>query len=102
MLITLTPFQDLIIYIGFALNFFAVLTVASLFKFRSQPGWRKLGPVSFAWPLLPVLFIGVGAIITVVGATLEPKIALAAALTIASGAMIYHWRLRPASNAPHS
>jgi len=102
MLITLTPFQDLIIYIGFALNFFAVLTVASLFKFRSQAGWKKLGAVSFAWPLLPALFIGVGCVITVVGATLEPKIALAAALTIASGAVIYHWRLRPGSNGPHS
>lgn len=102
MLITLTPFQDLIIYIGFALNFFAVLTVASLFKFRPRPGWKKLGAVSFLWPLLPALFIVVGAVITVVGATLEPKIAAAAALTIASGALIYHWRLRPGSNAPHS
>lgn len=95
MLITMTPFPDLIIYIGFALNFFAMMTVASLFKFRKQPGWQKIRVVSFAWPLLPLIFFIVGAVATVVGATLQPRIALAAVLTIVSGAAVYHYTLRP-------
>jgi len=94
MLITMTPFPDLIIYIGFALNFFAMMTVASLFKFRKQPSWQRIRVVSFAWPLLPLIFFIVGAIATVVGATLQPRIALAAVLTIVSGAAVYHYALR--------
>ncbi|MCC6291889.1 MAG: amino acid permease [Bryobacterales bacterium] len=94
MLITMTPFPELIIYIGFALNFFAMMTVASLFKFRKQAGWRKIRVVSFAWPLMPVVFFVVGAVATVVGATLQPRIALAAVLTIVSGAAVYHYSLR--------
>src|SRR5215467_11159540 len=57
MLMTLTPFVDLLLYIGFLLNIFAVLSVASLFKLRGRTGWRKLGVVSFAYPLVPVFFI---------------------------------------------
>ena len=42
MLLSMTPFPQLVIYIGFMLNFFAVLSVGSLFLLRSRPGWRKL------------------------------------------------------------
>ena len=34
MLMTLTPFPQLVVYIGFTLNFFAVMSVASLFWLR--------------------------------------------------------------------
>ena len=44
---------NLLLYIGLLLNFFAVLSVASLFIFRKRPGWQKLGVVSFAYPLIP-------------------------------------------------
>ena len=57
MLMTMTPFPQLVIYIGFTLSFFAAMGVASLFHFRRQPGWRKLRVVSFCWPLFPVLFL---------------------------------------------
>ena len=39
---TFAPFRDLIGYIGFLLNFFAVMSVASLLYFRRREGWRKL------------------------------------------------------------
>ena len=48
MLMTLTPFPSLVIYIGFSLTFFAVLSVASLFIFRRRPNWQRLRVVSFA------------------------------------------------------
>ena len=94
MLITATPFPDLLLYIGFTLNFFAVASVASLFRFRRRPGWRKLPAVSFAWPLVPVAFIVVGVWMTIFGMTLKPLVSLAAVITIGTGALVYHFHLR--------
>ncbi len=93
-LMTLTPFPQLVIYIGFMLNFFAVLSVSSLFIFRRREEWQKLRVVSFAWPLLPVLFLLVGLWMTVYGIMLQPKVSVAAALTVTVGAIVYHMRRR--------
>jgi APA family basic amino acid/polyamine antiporter len=100
MLMTLTPFLQLIQYIGITLTFFAAMSVASLFIFRRRPGWQKLRVVSFAYPLFPVLFILVGIWITYQGIVLKPYIALATGLTLATGALVYHLRLR--SRTPDS
>ena len=94
MLMTLTPFPQLVLYIGFALNFMAVMSVASLFVFRRRSGWQRLRVVNFLWPLVPAVFIVVGLWMTVYGVTLEPKVSLAAAITIALGAIVYHFRIR--------
>ncbi len=93
-LMTVTPFPTLIIYIGFSLTFFAVLSVASLFIFRKRQNWQRLRVVSFAWPVMPIAFILVGAWTIVYGVMLQPKVSIAAALTIATGAAVYHFRLR--------
>jgi APA family basic amino acid/polyamine antiporter len=98
MIMTLTPFPQLVIYIGFLLNFFAVMSVASLIHLRRQPGWRKLRVVSFCYPLFPVLFILVGLWMTVQGVQLKPYVSLAAVITVATGALVYHFRMR--SSAP--
>jgi APA family basic amino acid/polyamine antiporter len=50
--------------------------------------------VSFAWPLLPALFVVVGGWMTVYGVMLQPKVSLAAALTVAAGATVYHLRTK--------
>jgi APA family basic amino acid/polyamine antiporter len=94
MILTLTPFPQLVIYIGFLLNFFAVMSVASLIHLRRQPGWRKLRVVSFCYPLFPVLFILVGLWMTVQGVQLKPYVSLAAVITVATGAIVYHFRMR--------
>jgi APA family basic amino acid/polyamine antiporter len=93
-LMTVTPFPALIIYIGFSLTFFAVLSVASLFIFRKRQNWQRLRVVSFAWPVMPIAFILVGAWTIVYGVMLQPKVSIAAVLTIATGAAVYHFRLR--------
>jgi APA family basic amino acid/polyamine antiporter len=98
MALTITPFPQLVVYIGFLLNIFAVLSVASLMHFRRQPGWRKLRVVSFCYPLFPVLFILVGLWMTVQGLQFKPFVSLAAAITLVMGALVYHFRLR--SQAP--
>lgn len=92
MLMTMTPFSQLLVYIGFTLNFFASMSVASLFLFRRRPGWRKLRVVSFAWPLIPGVFVLVGTWITLFGLWLKPFVSGAAILTVVSGAIVYHFR----------
>ena len=100
MLMTLMPFLPLMQYIGFTLNFFAAMSVASLFIFRRRPGWQRIGIVNFCYPLFPVLFILVGVWVTVQEIMLKPYVALATGITIATGALVYHWRLR--SRTPES
>jgi APA family basic amino acid/polyamine antiporter len=94
MLMTLTPFPQLVIYIGFSLTFFTVMSVASLFIFRRTLGWQRLGPVNFAFPLIPAAYILVGAGMIVYGLIWQPKASLTAAATIALGAAVYHFGLR--------
>jgi APA family basic amino acid/polyamine antiporter len=101
MLLTMTPFPQLVVYIGFTLNFFAVMSVASLFMLRRRPGWQKLRVVSFCYPLIPALFLAVGVWMIFYGVQLKPLISLAAVVTIVTGALVYHarWKRRevPAS-----
>jgi APA family basic amino acid/polyamine antiporter len=92
-IMTFTPFLNLLFYIGFTLNFFAVMSVASLFVFRRRPGWKKLGVVNFAYPLIPVFFVAVGIWITIFGMTFRPIISAAAILTVAAGAALYRYRI---------
>ncbi|HEY1755063.1 MAG TPA: amino acid permease [Bryobacteraceae bacterium] len=102
MLMSVTPFPQLVIYIGFMLNFFAVLSVGSLFLLRRRPGWRKLRVVSFGYPVAPVLFVAVGSWMIFRGVELKPWVSLAAVVTIVTGALVYHLRLKshPASKTP--
>ena len=95
MLMTLTPFPQLVVYIGITLNFFTVMSVISMLLFRrKRPGWQKLRVVSFAYPLFPIVFILVGTWMTYQGIVLKPYIALATGVTLGTGALVYHLRLR--------
>jgi basic amino acid/polyamine antiporter, APA family len=94
MLMTVTPFPQLVNYIGFTLNFFAVMSVASLLLFRRREGWRKLRVVSFCYPLFPVVFLLIGTWMIIEGIQLKPYISLAAVVTILTGALVYHFRIR--------
>jgi basic amino acid/polyamine antiporter, APA family len=94
MLMTLTPFPQLVIYIGFTLNFFAVMSVVALCLMRRRPGWRKLRVVSFCYPLFPALFVLVGCWMIFYGVQMKPIISLAAVVTVVTGALVYHLRLK--------
>lgn len=93
-LMTLTPFINLLMYIGITLNFSAVMSVASLLIFRRRAGWRKLKAVSFLYPLIPLFFIVVGIWITVFALKEKPLISFLAVLTVSTGALVYHWHIR--------
>jgi len=94
MLMTISPFLNLLFYIGLLLNLSAVMSVASLFIFRRRQGWQKLGVVSFAYPLIPAFFVAIGIWMTILGMTLRPGISGVAALTVAAGALVYRFRIR--------
>ena len=100
MLMTLTPFPQLVLYIGMTLNIFTVMSVLSIFFFRKREGWHKLRAVSFAYPAFPVLFALVGTWMAYQGVILKPWIALATFLTLATGALVH--RLRTRQQAPQS
>jgi APA family basic amino acid/polyamine antiporter len=94
MVMTLTSFPQLIIYIGFSLTFFTVMSVASVFIFRKRPGWRTLRAVNFCYPLLPAAYVLLGTTMVAYGIMLQPKASLASLGTIAAGAAVYHFWLR--------
>jgi APA family basic amino acid/polyamine antiporter len=94
-LMTLTPFLDLVVYIGYSLTLFTVLSVASVFIFRRRrAGWQRLRALDFAWPLIPASYILVGTCMMVYGVISQPKAALTALATVGVGAVIYHYGLR--------
>lgn len=94
MLMTMTTLPGLFFFIGFTLNFFSLMSVAALFRFRRRPGWRRMNAVSAAWPLLPSIFLAIGAWMTLFGLTLEPMVSLAACVLIGASALYYHRRLK--------
>lgn len=94
MLMTLTPFPQLFMFIGFSLTFFTVMSVGSLFVFRRRPGWQKLRAVSFGFPAIPAAYLIVGTAMIGYGIIWQPKASLAALGTIGAGAAVYHFGLR--------
>jgi APA family basic amino acid/polyamine antiporter len=95
MVMVITPFPDLIVYIGMSLTFFTVMAVSSVFVFRRRHAdWQKLPAVSFAYPLIPLAYTIVGTIMCVYGIIGQPKASAAAFGTIALGAAVYHFWLR--------
>jgi basic amino acid/polyamine antiporter, APA family len=94
MIMTVTRFTDLFFFIGITLNFFAVMSVSSLFILRRRSGWQKLRVVSFMFPLIPAFFIVAGLCVTLFGVLLNPKWSAVAVAMVAAGTLIYHFRVR--------
>ena len=95
MVMTLTPFRELILYIGMSLTLFTVLSVASLVKFRRrQPGWQRLRAVDFCYPLVPASYILVGVSMMIFGVISKPAASLTAFATVGVGALVYRFAVR--------
>jgi APA family basic amino acid/polyamine antiporter len=95
-------FERLIYYIGFALILFAALATAGIFRMRRRAGWKRLAAVSWAYPLVPALFVG--ASLWMLGYTLflRRTEALLGLLTMATGALLYRWKFRRTGAVPMS
>jgi APA family basic amino acid/polyamine antiporter len=96
-LMTLTPFPDLIVYIGFSLTLFTTLAVASIFLFRRGPSWQRLRALDFAFPLIPGAYVLAGAAMLVYGVVWQPRASLTALATMAAGAGAYRLTKRKAA-----
>ena len=97
-LMTATPFPDLVNYIGMSLTLFTVLSVASLLVFRRrQSGWQRLRAIDFAFPLIPALYILVGTAMVIFGLKEHPLASLSAFATVGAGALVYRFGVRPAA-----
>jgi APA family basic amino acid/polyamine antiporter len=89
MVMTLTPFPELIVYIGFSLTFFTIMAVGSVFVFRRRAEWQRLRAVSFLFPLIPGAYILVGLCMIFYGVIWAPVPSLAALATILAGGAVY-------------
>jgi APA family basic amino acid/polyamine antiporter len=95
MAMTVTPFPQLVIYIGMSLTLFTALSVASLFVFRRRrAGWQRLRAVDFAWPAIPVAYVALGAVMMVYGVISHPAASLTAFATVGAGALVYRFGIR--------
>ena len=90
-------FESLLYYIGFALIFFVALAGAGLVRLRRRPGWKRLGAVSWAYPLVPVVFVGASLWILLYTLFGRPTESLLGLLTLAAGALFYRLKIRRAS-----
>lgn len=94
---TITPFPQLVIYIGMSLTLFTVLSVASLFLFRRRrPGWQRLHALDFAWPAIPASYVVVGSCMMIYGLVSHPAASLTAFATVGLGAIVYRFGIRTA------
>ena len=94
-LMTLSPFRELILYIGMSLTLFTVLSVISLVVLRrSRPGWQRLRAVDFGYPLIPASYILVGTAMVIFGLVNNTRVSLTAFATVGLGALVYRFRIR--------
>jgi APA family basic amino acid/polyamine antiporter len=93
-LIITGTFQSLVYYIGFTLWLFTALSVFALFKFRKRPEWRPTRWVSFAYPLIPSLYVAANLLVFVYFVNDRRGEAAWSLLTILGGALLYHLYIR--------
>jgi APA family basic amino acid/polyamine antiporter len=83
--------QSLINYVGFTLYLFTALSVLALFKFRRRPDWKRSRWVSLGYPLIPLVYVLMNAWVIYFSWN---RAAVWSMLTIAAGALIYHFYVR--------
>jgi APA family basic amino acid/polyamine antiporter len=100
-LMTLTPFRELMVYIGMSLTFFTVLSVAALMVFRKRNrSWQRLHILDFCWPLIPLSYVLVGTCMMVYGVVSLPAPSLTALGTAGAGALVYRYGARRSNETP--
>ncbi len=87
-------FEGLIYYIGFALVLFAAMATAGIIKLRRRSGWKRLGAVSWGYPVIPTVFLVASAWMLGYTAMVRPKESFLGLLTMLCGALVYRWKFR--------
>ncbi len=91
-------FEQLLIYIGFALGIFPLMAVAGVLVLRRREPERPRPYRVWGYPLAPLFFLVVMAAILIVGFVNSPKPALIALATVAAGAPAYWLTMRQSSS----
>jgi APA family basic amino acid/polyamine antiporter len=78
-------FEQLLIYIGFALGIFPLLAVAGVFVLRRREPQRERPYRVWGYPLVPLFFLVVMMAVLVVGLVNRPKPSLIALATVVAG-----------------
>jgi APA family basic amino acid/polyamine antiporter len=84
-----TSFNSLLLYIGFTLSLFAMLTVIGLFRIRRQTAHLNLPYRTFGYPLTPAIFIIGNAWIIYFSIQSRPWASLTGLATMAAGLLVY-------------
>ena len=83
-------FEQLFIYIGFALGIFPWMTVAGVFVLRRREPERERPYRTWGYPLVPLFYLATSAAIMAVAFVNNPKTSLIAIATVAAGIPVYH------------
>lgn len=87
-------FEQLLIYIGFALGIFPLMAVAGVLVLRRRQPQRERPYRVWSYPLAPLFFLVVMSTILIVGFVNSPKPALIALATVAAGVPAYWFTVR--------
>jgi APA family basic amino acid/polyamine antiporter len=90
-------FESLIYYIGFALTLFAALAVLGLMRMRRRADWKRLPAVSWAYPLVPLIFLITSVWIVGYTLALRPRESALGILTVLAGVLVYLLSFRKTS-----
>lgn len=90
-LIVSATFDALLIYIGFTLSLFAMLTVAGLMWLRHRYPHLPRPYRTWGYPLTPLFFIGGNLWIVVYSLASRPIVALYGLATVLVGGVLYAW-----------
>ena len=94
-------FDALLIYIGFTLSFFSLLTVIGLMRIRKAVRDHQKGYATWGYPVTPLLFIGGNLWIILYSIKSRPVAALIGLLTIGMGTLAYLFFVRRSHPKPH-
>jgi APA family basic amino acid/polyamine antiporter len=98
-LILTGTFESLVYYIGFTLFLFSALAVLALFKFRRRPGWKRSRWVDLGYPFIPLAYVAMNAWVFLYFSQLRSWEALWSFVTVAGGALVYHFYIRTRASA---
>ena len=89
LMVLTSSFNKLLIYIGFTLSVFAVLTVAGMMLLRLKNQGIERPYRTFGYPVTPVLFILMNLWIILFSIKMNPVASLFGGVTIGAGILVY-------------
>lgn len=99
-MILTSSFEKLLLYIGFTLSLFSILTVIGLLRLKTTQKVAAGAYRTFGYPVTPLVFIAGNGIIVCLMLLENPATVFWGLFTIGIGAVFY-WRLRPRKSAAH-